>query len=132
MSTLFKFIFESFTDPLSLPISVFWDYVIIAIIGFLAYVFAYRIVGNMYRGDFISSSTAGSFFHWTIRLVLFVLMFAVVYVIIQVVRFLIANWLLVIGLLFALLLVIYAISEYKKAYNESVSNRKTRRRNVQF
>lgn len=58
---MFKFIFEILTDPLGLPIEWYWEYLILAVIGVVAYAVAYRCVGDMYSGGMIDGSTSGSF-----------------------------------------------------------------------
>lgn len=92
---MFKFIFEILTDPLGLPIEWYWEYLILTVIGAVAYAVAYRCVGDMYSGGMIDGSTSGSFFHWLIRLILFVVLWAVTYGIIAVVKWLTDNWVLV-------------------------------------
>ena len=82
---MFKLIFEILTDPLGLPIEWYWEYLILTVIGAVAYAVAYRCVGDMYSGGMIDGSTSGSFFHWLIRLILFVVLWAVTYGIIAVV-----------------------------------------------
>ena len=47
----------------------------------------------------IDGSTSGSFFHWLIRLILFVILWAVTYGIIAVVKWLTDNWVLVLSIL---------------------------------
>ena len=89
---MFKFIFEILTDPLGLPIEWYWEYLILAVIGVVAYAVAYRCVGDMYSGGMIDGSTSGSFFHWLIRLILFVALWAVTYGIIAAVKWLTDNW----------------------------------------
>lgn len=81
---MFKLIFEILTDPLGLPIEWYWEYLILTVIGAVAYAVAYRCVGDMYSGGMIDGSTSGSFFHWLIRLILFVVLWAVTYGIIAV------------------------------------------------
>lgn len=96
---MFKFIFEILTDPLGLPIEWYWEYLILAVIGVAAYAVAYRCVGDMYCGGMIDGSTSGSFFHWLIRLILFVILWAVTYGIIAAVKWLTDNWVLVLSIL---------------------------------
>ena len=43
MSAIFKFLFERATDPLGLPINAFYEYIILAVIGAVAYGIAYKI-----------------------------------------------------------------------------------------
>ena len=70
-----------------------------AVIGAAAYAVAYRCVGDMYSGGMIDGSTSGSFFHWLIRLILFVALWAVTYGIIVAVKWLTDNWVLVLSIL---------------------------------
>ena len=94
-----KFIFDLLTDPLGLPIEWYWEYIVLLVIGAVAYAVAYRCVGDMYSGGMIDGSTSGSFFHWLIRLILFVILWAVTYGIIAVVKWLTDNWVLVLSIL---------------------------------
>ena len=50
---MFKLIFEILTDPLGLPIEWYWEYLILTVIGAVAYAVAYRCVGDMYSGGMI-------------------------------------------------------------------------------
>ena len=92
MSAIFKFLFERATDPLGLPINALYEYIILAVIGAVAYGLAYRKVGDMYHGGLISGRTEGSFFHWVIRAFLFVMLWLVAYGAIQGYYFVTANW----------------------------------------
>lgn len=92
MSAIFKFLFERATDPLGLPINAFYEYIILAVIGAVAYGIAYSKVGDMYHGSLISGKTEGSFFHWLIRLILFVGLWLLAYGAIQGYYFVTANW----------------------------------------
>ena len=92
MSVIFKFLFERATDPLGLPINALYEYIILAVIGAIAYDIAYSKVGDMYHGGLISSRTEGSFFHWLIRLILFVGLWLLAYGAIQGYFFVTANW----------------------------------------
>lgn len=93
---MFKFIFDLLTDPLGLPIEWYWEYIILLVIGAVAYAVAYRCVGDMYSGGMIDGSTSGSFFHW---LILFVILWAVTYGIIAAVKWLTDNWVLALSIL---------------------------------
>lgn len=92
MNIIFKFMFERLTDPLGLPINPLYEYAILGVIGLIAYAIAYRKVGDMYHGGLIDGRTAGSFFHWLIRLFLFVVMWLAIYGVIQGYYFVTANW----------------------------------------
>ena len=92
MSAIFKFLFERATDPLGLPINAFYEYIILAVIGAVAYGIAYSKVGDMYHGSLISGRTEGSFFHWRIRLIFFVGLLLLACDYIQGYYFVTANW----------------------------------------
>ena len=51
---MFKLIFEILTDPLGLPIEWYWEYLILTVIGAVAYAVAYRCVGDMYSDGIIA------------------------------------------------------------------------------
>ena len=92
MSVIFKFMFERLTDPLGLPINALYEYIILAVIGEIAYDIAYSEVGDMYHGGLISGRTEGSFFHWLIRFILVVGLWLLTYGAIQGYFFVTANW----------------------------------------
>lgn len=76
---MFKFIFDLATEPLGLPIEWYYEWIILLIIGEIAYQVAYDKVGVLYHSGSISGKSAGSFFHWIIRTVVFVAIWAVTY-----------------------------------------------------
>lgn len=83
MSGFFNFL----TFPLGLPIETFWSYVIMLIVGEAAYKIAYYAVGKMYGKSEIQGKSEGSAWHWIIRMFVFLVMWAVLYGIISVVKF---------------------------------------------
>lgn len=64
---MFKFIFDLITEPLGLPIEWYYEWIILLVIGEMAYRVAYNKVGVLYQSGSISGKSAGSFFHWIIR-----------------------------------------------------------------
>lgn len=70
-----KFLFEYITDSFSLLDNPFNDYYIMAIIGVIAYIIAFSLVGKLYRYDIIDGRGAGHFLHWIIRLFVFAIIF---------------------------------------------------------
>ena len=88
---MFKFIYDLITDPLVLPIEWYYEWIILAVIGYIAYLIAYEKVGSMYRGDFISGRAAGSFCHWIIRTIYFIVMWAIAYGVIWTGKFVMAH-----------------------------------------
>ncbi len=96
---MFKLFFDLLIDPLGLPIEWYYEYLILAVIGAVAYGIAYRCVGDMYHMGAIDGRTSGSFFHWLIRLILFVVLWAVTYGTIVAGRWITANWVMVVCIL---------------------------------
>ena len=84
---MFKFIFDLITEPLGLPIEWYYEWIILAIIGYIAYLFAYDEVEICIMEKIISGRTEGSFFHWIIRTIYFIVMWAIVYGIIWIYKF---------------------------------------------
>ena len=44
---IFSFIFDKLTDPLTLPIEPLYEWILLGVIGLIAYVLSFRIVGDM-------------------------------------------------------------------------------------
>ena len=105
MSAVFSFLFDRLTDPLGLPIEAWKEWLILLVIGAVAYRIAFSAVGDMYRTGDINTRTGGSFFHWLIRAVVFVVIWAVTYGVIVAVKFVAAHWIIVISVLGGLALV---------------------------
>lgn len=125
MRAIFSFIFDRLTDPLGLPISAFWEYVILLVIASVAYSIAFSIVGDMYNGGSISSSGVGSFLHWLIRLIVFVVIWAITYGIITLVKWITAHWVVIVSSLGGILLItgiiaVVVILTKRKMHYESI------------
>ena len=84
---MFKFIFDLATEPLGLPI----EWIVLLVIGEIAYRVAYDKVGVLYHNGSISGRSAGSFFHWIIRTVVFLVMWAITYGVIWIGKFVMAH-----------------------------------------
>lgn len=113
MREIFSFIFDMFTDPLTLPIEPLYEWIILGVIGIIAYIASFRIVGDMYDSGSISGSFLGSLFHWIIRLLIFVPVWFVVYWAIVIGQWIIAHWVLAlciaVGLVVAIAVVILIV-----------------------
>jgi hypothetical protein len=90
LKSILKPIFELITGEFALFGNVLYNYVAMGIIGIIAFVVAFGVVGKLYDDGDISGSTVGSIFHWLIRLVVFVVLFYVFSLIIWVVKFIVA------------------------------------------
>ena len=99
MREILSFLFDRITDPLGLPIAGYREWIILAIITFAAYVIAFRTVGDLYDGGMISGSAAGSILHWIIRLIVFVVIWAITYFVIWLAKLIFAHWLLIVSIL---------------------------------
>ena len=99
MREILSFLFDRITDPLGLPIAGYREWIILAIITFAAYVIAFRTVGDLYDGGMISGSAAGSILHWIIRLIVFVVIWAITYFMIWLAKLIFAHWLLIVSIL---------------------------------
>lgn len=88
---MFKFIFDLITEPLGLPIEWYYEWIILLVIGEIAYHVAYDKVGALYHSGSISGRAAGSFVHWIIRTVVFVAVWAVTYGVIWIGKFVMTH-----------------------------------------
>lgn len=92
MRELFSLLFDRITDPLGLPIEPWQEWLVLLVVNEIAYRISFRRVGDMFDSGLISSGLAGSFFHWLIRLLAFVVTWLVISAAIQIVKFMTAYW----------------------------------------
>ena len=104
MREVLSFLFDRITDPLGLPIAWYWEWIILAVIELAAFAIAFRAVGNLYADGMISGSTAGSVLHWIIRLIVFVVIWAITYFVIWLAKLIFAHWLLIVSILGGILM----------------------------
>ena len=81
---MWKFIYELLVNPLGLPISPFLEYVIILLVGEVAHEIAYWISPG--------GKTFGSIVYWISKFITFLLMWAILYILIIIIQFIIAHW----------------------------------------
>ena len=94
---MFKVIFELINDPLGLPINPIWEYVILLVLNEIAF----QIAWNASPGG-----RWGSEIHWAVRLPMFIVLWAITYAIISAVKWICANWILVLFLIGGIAVVI--------------------------
>lgn len=99
MREVLSFLFDRITNPLGLPIAWYWEWIILAVIELAAFAIAFRAVGNLYADGMISGSTAGSVLHWIIRLIVFVVIWAITYFVIWLAKLIFAHWILIVSIL---------------------------------
>lgn len=75
MKNILKPIFEIITGKYILFQNIWQNYITMSIIGTIAYLVAKKVVGWLYREDFIEGKTIGSLIHWTVRLIIFLVIF---------------------------------------------------------
>ena len=90
MKEILKPIFEWLTGNYNLFDNVLYNYVTMAVVGFLAFMVAWKIIGSLYEHDLIRGSAAGSIIHWVVRFIAFIVIFSLISVIIWLVKFIIA------------------------------------------
>lgn len=88
---MYKVIFDLITDPLGLPIPALYEYMIMFAIGIIAYVLAYRLTGRFMSNGDIGRGEEASLVHWIIRIVIYILLWALTRIGIVVYRFVVDN-----------------------------------------
>lgn len=78
--------FELLTSPLTISDNYFVNYIIIGLIGFVAFKVAFKIVGDI--GLF---GEVGSILHWIIRFVVFFLLWFVCCIVMKITKFIISH-----------------------------------------
>lgn len=78
MKPIYSILFDILTDPLGLPISPIWEYLILLGISEIAF----RIAREASPGGF-----GGSTIHWTVRIIAFIVMWAIAYAVIWIGKF---------------------------------------------
>ena len=80
---MLKFFYTLLTDPLGLPLDWFWEYIILTILGWVVHEIAWSVSPG---------GTFGSLVYWGTKLLVFVLIWAILYIIITALTFVIAHW----------------------------------------
>ena len=80
---MLKLFYSLLTDPLGLPIGPLWEYIILLLVGEIVYEIAFYVSPG---------GTFGSLIYWVTKLIAFVAIWAVLYAIIAVIKFIIAHW----------------------------------------
>lgn len=80
---MYKVVFELLTDPLNLPVPWFYEYIGLIVVDKIAFHYAWEISPGGRLGREI---------HWSVRTIAFFVVWAILYGIIVVVQWVIANW----------------------------------------
>lgn len=78
-----KFLYTIITNPLGLPISPIWEYLILLVVGEIVHEIAWNVSPG---GRF------GSLIYWVTKLLAFVSIWAILYGIISAIKFVVAHW----------------------------------------
>lgn len=97
---MLKAIFELFTSQLGLPTNIILEYMLTTLIGSIAYCIAWNVSPG---------GPAGSFIHWTVRLITFVVFWGCAYVLITFVKWIIQHCVIALIIVFSILSIICAI-----------------------
>lgn len=102
---MFKLIFDLSTGPLGLPINDLWEYIILSIIGLIAFSVGWEVSPG---GKF------GSIIHWVVRLLVFFALWAITYGVIAAFQWFIAHWVLVLAVLGGIVVLLIAVFVVKR------------------
>lgn len=89
--TIFSFYFDKITDPLGLPLDMVAEYIILLIIGEVAFQGAYKFIGDLYDEGFINGKFIGSILHWFVRVIIYLIAWATTYGVITAGKWMYAN-----------------------------------------
>ena len=108
-----KFLFDLLVDPLGLPIDIVYEYIILLILGEVAYQLAYEKTGIWGRG---LTSGEKSIMHWVIRAVYYVVIWIVLRAFISLYDFAVNHKILslVIAYIAIIIVGIIAFAKYKR------------------
>lgn len=81
---MLKLLYTIFTDPLGLPLTPIWEFIILLIVGEIVHEIAFYMSPG---GDF------GSLIYWISKLIVFVIIWAVLYAVITAIQFVATYWL---------------------------------------
>lgn len=87
---MLKLLFDFMTNPLGLPINFIWEYLILTVIGAIAFAIGWAVSDG---------GKGGSFIHWGVRLIVFAILWGITYGIIALIKWIFANWVLILCIL---------------------------------
>lgn len=71
MKEVLKPLFEILTGEIAVCDNVIYNYIILAVVGEIAYRAAWALIGSGYDAGFINGKMAGSCLHWIARIVIY-------------------------------------------------------------
>jgi len=121
MIFILKPLYEMITGEFSIFNNIVFNYIAMLAILRLSYKIAFKFIGEFYVLGLISSREAGSFLHWIIRFIFFILLFYIFTLLIWMMQFFIAiSWwvwaILGVGILLAIILIVIMFRVKKISY----------------
>lgn len=102
-------LFELLISPLTISDNYFVNSIVVSILGFIAFKLAFKIVGDIgARGEI------GSLLHWTIRLIIFFLLWICCCIAVAIIRFIENHIILLSFLLVGVLFIVFIIKYIHK------------------
>lgn len=128
MKLILKPIFEMITGEYVMFDNIIYNYIIMTMIGLFAFVIAWRCIGKLYDNNIISGKNSGSLIHWTIRLIVFIVLFYIFNLTIWLTKFIYVHRqviYIIICAIVALTIIITIIHKIrKKIINKNIENNK--------
>lgn len=69
MKIILKPLFDILTGDVAICDNILYNYLVLLVVGEVAYRIAWRFVGNLYRVGAIDGRASGSIIHWSIRFI---------------------------------------------------------------
>ena len=79
LKSFLKPIYETITGEFILFDNIIGNYIVIGVIGTIAFIIAWNFVGILYHEEYINGKNIGSLIHWIVRLVVFILLFYILF-----------------------------------------------------
>ena len=120
MKGILKPIFEMITGEYTLFDNVIYNYIAMGIVGIIAFKIAWDFVHQLYDWGIISGSNSGSIIHWSVRIIVFVVVFYIFNWIIWLTKF-IYKYRLLIFIILGIVIVFLIIFKIIKNRKYSIS-----------
>lgn len=101
---------------------ILYNYIAMGIIGLIAFKIAWNLVHKLYGCGIITGSNTGSFIHWIIRTIVFILVFYIFNLIIWITKFVIKYKNIILILLGIVIISVFILKNIKKNKKEKVEN----------
>ena len=128
MKLILKPIFEMITGEYIMFDNIIYNYIIMTLIGIFAFGIAWRCVGKLYDNNIISGKNSGSLIHWTIRLIVFTVLFYIFNLAIWLTKFIYIHRQIICIIMCAIVLLVIIITIIykiiKKKIDKNIENNK--------